>query len=243
MLSTQIKMTNQSEHQKAWDLLPWYINRSLDPVEHAIVRNHIKTCITCRIELNQQERLFKEIQQTDLLQQVSQASFAQLKKRIETDPEVCASNKCTVTNKGLIFFPFQLQFISFVKYTALAASLFLLAAPFMLNSWVVQPEMEGAYRTLASSSGNTNITDNTNNIHNIVRIVFADQPDLKQIEAIVDSVSGHIIKGPSPNGVYEIQIGNHKTTDSQQVNDAILNLRDHASVIFAELAQGLSVSE
>ncbi|WP_295625198.1 zf-HC2 domain-containing protein [uncultured Nitrosomonas sp.] len=236
MLSTQIKLTNQSEHQKAWDLLPWYINRSLGPVEHAIVKNHIRTCITCRIELNLHERLFKKMQQTDLLQQVSHASFAQLKKRIETHPEVSASNKCTDSSKDLIFFPFQLQFLGFVKYTALAASLFLLAAPFMLNSWVIQPEMEGAYRTLANSSEST---DNTNNI---VRIVFADQPDSEQIEVIVNSVSGHIIKGPSPNGVYEVQIGNHQT-DTQQVNDAIFRLRDHASVIFAELAQGLSVSE
>ena len=242
MLSTQIKLTNQSEHQKAWDLLPWYINRSLDPVEHAIVKNHVRTCITCRIELNLQERLLKKIQQTDLLQQVSHASFAQLKKRIETHPEVCASNKCTVSSKDLKFFPFQLQFLGFVKYTALAASLLLLAAPFMLNSWVVQPEMEGAYRTLANSSENTNNINNTNNTNNIVRIVFADQPDSEQIEIIVNSVSGHIIKGPSPNGVYEVQLGNHHT-DTQQVNDAIFRWREHTSVIFAELAQGLSVSE
>lgn len=236
MVSTQIKMTNQSEHQRAWDLLPWYINRSLDPAEHAIVKNHIKTCITCRIELNQQERLFREIQQTDLLQQVSQASFVQLKKRIETQPEVYISSNSDVLNKNLIFFPFQIRFLSFAKYTALAASLLFLTVPFMLNSLTVQPEIEGAYRTLASS------TESADNINNVVRIVFADHPDSEQIDAVVHSVSGHIIKGPSPNGVYEVQIGDHQT-DSHQVNDAIFRLREHSSVIFAELAQGLSVSE
>ncbi|PSJ17952.1 hypothetical protein C7H79_05385 [Nitrosomonas supralitoralis] len=236
MLSTQIKMTNQSEHQKIWDLLPWYINQSLGPVEHAIVKNHIKTCITCRIELNQQEQVFKEIQQADLLQQVSQASFAQLKKRIETQPELCSEKQYTAPKSDLIFFPFQIRFLGFVKYTALAASLLLLASPFLLHSLFVQPEMAGSYRTLAAA------TESTDNTSNIVRIVFADHPDTEQIDVIVNSVSGHIVKGPSPNGVYEVQIGNHQT-DSQQVNDAILRLRDHSSVIFAELAQGLSVSE
>jgi len=238
MVFTQIKITSQSEHQKVWDLLPWYINRSLNPVEHAIVKNHIKTCITCRIELSQQERLFREIQQTDLLQQVSQASFAQLKKRIETHPEVYVSGDAAL-NKDLIFFPFQIRFLSFAKYTALAASLLFLAVPFMLNSLTVQPEIEGAYRTLASSTENA---DNINNVNNVVRIVFADHPDSEQIDAVVYSVSGHIIKGPSPNGVYEVRIGDHQT-DSHQVNDAIFRLREHSSVIFAELAQGLSVSE
>lgn len=236
MVSTQIKMTSQSEHQKAWNLLPWYINRSLDPVEHAIVKNHVKTCITCRIELNQQERLFRDIQQTDLLQQVSQASFAQLKKRIETQPEAYIPSKHTVLNKNLIFFPFQIRFLSFAKYAALAAGLLFLAAPFMLSSLTVQPEIEGAYRTLASS------TESVNNTNSVVRIVFADHPDSEQIDAVVHSVSGHIIKGPSPNGVYEVRIGDHQT-DSQQINDAIFRLREHSSVIFAELAQGLSVSE
>ncbi len=237
MVSTQIKMTNHSEHQRAWDLLPWYINRSLDPIEHAIVKNHIRTCITCRIELNQQERLFRDIQQTDLLQQVSQASFAQLKERIETLPEVCISSKSTALNKNLILFPFKIRFLSFAKYTALAASLLLLATPFILNSLpVVQPEIEGAYRTLASS------TENADNTNKIVRIVFADSPDSKQINDVVHSVSGHIIKGPSPNGVYEVRIGDDQT-DTHQVNDAILRLREHSSVIFAELAQGITVSE
>ena len=85
MLSSNIKILSNSEHQKVWDLLPWYVNYSLDPAEQDIVKKHIKTCVTCRIELNQQQQVFEKMQQTDLLQQVSQVSFAQLKKRIEGD--------------------------------------------------------------------------------------------------------------------------------------------------------------
>ena len=86
MLSSNIKVSSNSEHQKVWDLLPWYINHSLDPVEQDIVKNHIKTCVTCRIELNQQIQVVDNIQRTDLLQQVSQVSFAQLKKELKNAP-------------------------------------------------------------------------------------------------------------------------------------------------------------
>lgn len=231
MLPSNIKVSNNSEHQKAWDLLPWYINHSLDPAEQDIVKKHVKTCITCRIELNQQQQVFEKMQQTDLLQQVARVSFAQLKKRIEEHPKLYVLAKHNEPKKELKFFLHH----SFVKYTALAASLLLLALPFMLNSLIDNPELKGDYRTLANS-----IEGEKRN--NFIRVIFADQSNPEQIEAILSSVSGHIVKGPSQNGVYEVQIGNQQT-DSQEVKDAILHLRKNTSVIFAELAHGLSSSD
>lgn len=83
MALTDFKITRKSEHQEVWNLLPWYVNHSLDPAEQDFVRKHVKTCVTCRIEINQQQQLFEKIHQPDLLQQVSQVSFAQLKKRMQ----------------------------------------------------------------------------------------------------------------------------------------------------------------
>lgn len=78
MSFTNIKDTSNSEHQKVWHLLPWYINHSLDPAEHEYVKSHVKTCTACRIELNQQQHLYEKMQQSNHLQQVSQVSFTQL---------------------------------------------------------------------------------------------------------------------------------------------------------------------
>ncbi len=230
MLSSNIKVPSNSEHQKVWDLLPWYINHSLDPVEQDIVKNHIKTCVTCRIELNQQRQVFNNMNKTDILQQVSQVSFAQLKKRIEEHPTFAKHNE---PQKELKLFSHQ--FLSFVKYAALAASILLLALPFMLDSLIDKPELKGDYRTLANP-----IQGEQRN--NMIRIVFADQSNPEQIEAILSSVSGHIVKGPSQNGVYEVQIGNQQT-NSQEVKNAISHLRKDSSVIFAELAHGLPSSD
>lgn len=233
MLSSNIKVPNNSEHQKAWDLLPWYINHSLDPVEQDIVNKHIKTCITCRIELNQQQQVLAKIQQTDLLQQVSQVSFAQLRKRIEEQPSLYTLAKHNELKKEPKLF--LRQFLNFLKCTALAASLLLLGLPFILDSLIDKPELKGDYRTLANS-----IEGKQRN--NFIRVIFADQSNPEQIEAILSSVSGHIVKGPSQNGVYEVQIGSQQA-DSREVKDAISHLRKNTSVIFAELAHGLPSSD
>jgi len=233
MLSSNIKLPSNSEHQKVWDLLPWYINQSLDPTERDIVIKHVKTCITCRVELNQQQQVFEKMQQTDLLQQVSQVSFVQLKKRIEDRPKLYAVIPHEEPKKEQKIFSHP--FVGFVKYTALAASLLLLALPFMLGSLVDKPELKGNYRTLSNS-----IEGEQKN--NIVRIVFAASSDPEQIGIVLRDVSGHIVKGPSANGVYEVQIGNQQT-DSQVIKDTIAHLRNNASVIFAELAHGLSSSD
>ncbi len=233
MLSTNIKTTSKDEHQKIWELLPWYVNHSLDPAEQDTVKKHIKTCIACRLELNQQQQLLEKMQQTNLLQQVSQVSFAQLKKRIEQRhrPDTFAQQNESPKEGKL----FSLQFDTVVKFTALAASLVLMALPFISNLLIEESNLTGEYRTLANPIQGEQKS-------NIIRIVFTEHLSAEQVTTVLSGVSGHIIKGPSQNGVYEIQIGDEQT-DFQEIKDAISHLRNNKFVIFAELAHGLPVAD
>ena len=233
MAHTDIKITSKSEHQEVWNLLPWYVNHSLDPAEQDFVRKHVKTCVTCRIEINQQQQLLEKIQQPDLLQQVSQVSFAQLKKRMQEQSNLSAFAEQAKPSQAQKFFSHQL--LGFVKYTALAASLLLLAMPFMLNLPTDDPELKGDYRTLANPAEGEHK-------NNIIRIVFAEHSGTEQIETILNGVSGHIIKGPSKNGIYEVQIGNRQA-NSLEVDDAISQLRKNSLVVFAEPSHELPSSD
>ncbi len=233
MLSSNSKIpSSNSEHQQVWNLLPWYINNSLDPAEQYNVINHIRTCVTCRIELNQQQQVFEKMQQTDLLQQISKVSFAQLQKRIAEQPKRHDFAKHHESKKEP---KLSRQFLGFVQYTALAASLLLMAMPIMLGSLIDRTELKSDYRTLANPM-------ESEPKNNVLRIIFADQSNPEEIEAILDKVSGHIVKGPSENGVYLVQIGNHRT-NSQEIKDAISHLHKNSQVIFAELAHGLPSSD
>ncbi len=233
MSLTVTKATIQSEHKKIWNLLPWYVNHSLDSTENALVRSHIKTCITCRIELHQQQQLFDKLQQTELLQQMSQTSFAKLKNQIQAAPESLIPAEPRNHQKVLGIFP--PQYFGAAKYVALAASLLLLVSPLMFNSSidtfaVATPELPGEYRTLSNSTESVS--------KNIVHVAFIeDQLESEQIAAILQGISASIVTGPSSNGIYEIQIGTQGITP-QALNEAILQLRNHSLVVFAELAQG-----
>ena len=233
MALTDIKTTSKSEHQEVWNLLPWYVNHSLDPAEQDFVRKHVKICVTCRIEINQQQQLLEKIQQPDLLQQVSQVTFAQLKKRMQEQSKLSAFAEQAKPKREQKLFSHQ--FLGFVKYTALAASLLLLAMPFMLNLPTNYPELKGDYRTLASPAEGEHK-------NNIIRIVFAEHSGTEQIKAILNGVSGHIIKGPSKNGIYEVQIGNRQA-NSLEVNEAISQLRKDSLVVFAEPSHELLSSD
>jgi len=233
MISSNNGISTPSEHQQVWDLLPWYINNTLDPVEQASVRYHVKSCITCRIELNQQQQLVEKMQKIDLLEQVSQVSFAQLKMKIEEQPNLCTFAKHREPKKDAKF-PSR-QFLSFVQYTALAASLLLLSLPFMLGSLVDTTDLRSDYRTLANSVVGEERT-------NMLRIVFSDQSDPEQINVILSVISARIVKGPADNGVYLVQVGDQHTT-LQDVKNAIAYLHNDTRIIFAELAHGLSHSD
>lgn len=233
MLSSDIKVSSNSEHQKVWDLLPWYINHSLDSAEQDIVIKHIKTCITCKIELNKQQQVFDNIQETDILQQVSQVSFVHLLERIDEQPKLHILPQNNVVEKESKFFPHQLS--GFVRYTALAASVLLLILPFILDSLVDKPELKSDYRTLANSAEGKEK-------HNLIRIVFTDQSNPEQIEAILKNVSGQIVKAPAETGVYLVQIGNQQTSP-EEIKDAISHLHKNALVIFAEQTHGLPSSD
>ncbi|MBP6366399.1 MAG: zf-HC2 domain-containing protein [Nitrosomonas sp.] len=233
MLSSDTQVPSNNEHQKVWSLLPWSVNQSLDPVEQAIVNRHVKTCITCRIELNQQQQVFENIRHTDLLQQISHASFTRLQKRIEKQPELYVFAKPNQPEKVLNHFPYQ--FLGSFKYVAIAASILLLALPIIQNTMIDQPELNADYRTLANP-----IESEQKN--NMIRIVFAAPSNSEQISAILNDVSGQIVKGPSPTGIYEVQIGDQQT-NLQEVKDAISRLQNNARVIFAELAHGLPSSD
>lgn len=48
-------------HKQAQTLLPWYVNGSLDPAEHAEVDAHVRDCPTCQADLKLERALGAEI--------------------------------------------------------------------------------------------------------------------------------------------------------------------------------------
>ena len=227
-MSVNSKIDNNREHREVWGLLPWFINRTLNAEEQARVESHIKTCLTCRIELKQQRHVYENIQQAELLQQMSSASFNQLKMRIDTQPV------SQLASFGKILERFQRAFFQFPdlrKHLALTFGIVLVTTAFIFNATLEMNLSDNEYRTLAQPSESLHESKNTN----LIRVIFTDETDMAQIDTIVDSVYGHIVNGPYQNGIYEILIDGEQKY-SMEATDVISELRNNANVFFAELA-------
>ncbi len=226
-MSLNNKSNSNHEHRQVWSLLPWFINRTLNAEEQAQVESHVKTCITCQIELKQQRQVYNNIQQAELLQQMSNASFSQLKKRIDTQPvSQLASIRTRFENFQRLFFPFQAA-----KSFALVLAILLIPAVFIFNVMPDKTLPANEYRTLAQTPAPLPESQQPG----LIRVVFTDETDGAQIGTIVNSVHGRIVNGPYKNGVYEILIDDEQQY-SITTTEVIERLRHNAHVIFAEPA-------
>ena len=45
------------DHRRVWDLLPWYVNGTLDENDLMDVELHLEDCSSCRVELTNEKRL------------------------------------------------------------------------------------------------------------------------------------------------------------------------------------------
>lgn len=233
MSLTDKETIHKSEHQEVWELLPWYTNHSLDTTEEHRVRTHIKNCIACKIELAQQQQIFEKVNQVNLLQQTAQISFAQLKQRIEKYPKasvISEHNKQIKMIQSFKFFYSNFFSFNYLKYATIVAGIIMLTVPFIFPPFET-PESSNIYRTLATSP------EGINRENNLARVVFSEHATSQQIKNILIDISGHVINGPSSNGVYEIAIGNHQTS-IREINESITHLQNHNMVIFAGLTQG-----
>ena len=46
-----MNLNYQQDHQRAWALLPWYTNGTLDTLELNAIDQHLSSCLVCRREL------------------------------------------------------------------------------------------------------------------------------------------------------------------------------------------------
>ncbi len=241
-----IENTADARHQELFQLLPWYVNKTLQGTELKAVEEHLSVCLTCKREYLQLQNLARAVADDGSLDTAELASFSRLRKRIHncsnaeqrTDSPSSPQNNRRASDGGTVNNVKQITSETNWKTSkrSLYQSISALAAVVLLS--VLAPryaeiavKQNNDFRTLSSDKQHA-----TNAVHEI-RVVFAEGMNQQQKNTIVARIHGHIIDKPTPQGVYNVQLG--QDVDSQQILNLVETLRNNTGVIFAEPSYAL----
>ena len=224
--------THFHEHQIVSMLLPWYINKTLHNDENSFVETHLKSCLFCKIEVKNLQKLAVSINQEDSLAPVAHTSFLQLKKRIQKTktPSLQTTGKFDMRfGYRQWLAKFNLKTLCTQHQGFVLATVLLFAVSFFTPDYLdTNPNLRNEFHTLSSTKHITTMP-----IENEIRVVFSSDITQPQITHILASVQGKIVAGPTPQGVFKVRAGK-KNMSSKDLIKTISLLRKNIHVIFAE---------
>ncbi|MEQ1544198.1 hypothetical protein [Methyloglobulus sp.] len=237
-----INKVSDSAHQELSQLLPWYVNKTLQGSELKEVDHHLTVCLTCKREVVQLQKLAHVVIKEGSLDSAEQASFSRLKKRLHTAkpldmqslpqqnrPEqlkIGASDNVRRISRARK----QGWINNSVLRPALAMAAVVLLSLLMPRYLDTEVKLGNEFRTLSNAQQNP-ISANE------IRVVFAEGISQQQKGKILKRIHGQFIDNPTAQGVYTVRLDRDMTpTDPLGV---VGMLRKDSSVIFAEPAYEL----
>ncbi|MBK8816665.1 MAG: hypothetical protein IPN42_14695 [Methylococcaceae bacterium] len=239
----QINKASYSDHQELSQLLPWYVNKTLQGTELKAVEDHLKVCLMCKREQTQLQKLAQVIAHNGSIDTAEHASFSRLKKRLhngqDLDLQAPIKQGTSVQNISGNVKPLRADKKQFWSANIISRPALAMAAALLLSLTVLMPhyiesdkQLIGNFRTLSSDSQLQAMKSNE------IRVVFADNVNQQQKDKILEKVHGQFIdNNPTAQGVYTVRL--EKNVAENHLLDAIDLLRKDKNVIFAEPAYAL----
>jgi len=225
------KLEDQGEriHERIWDLLPWYVNGSLAERESERVEAHLAVCARCQEEEGICRRTAEGVKSAgEVAPSPHPVQFQRMLARIdESEREERA--RAAWWKRGE---PFR----SLVEATpgplrgalvAQAAIVILLIGVLAWRELHVRPATSPAppavYTVLSDPAQAPQASVG-------LRLMFAPQTSEREIRGLLLGIRGQITAGPSPLGVYTVEI----PAGSDPMNVILARLRSESQVMFAE---------
>jgi Putative zinc-finger len=230
MTPHEVNAQNNRLHQEVCELLPWYVNGRLEGQEREAVETHLSTCPSCQAELRHCHDVAAAVQADgETAWSPSSEHFSRLLARIDA-AEVHEAQGGSWRERLRARYTKHLLALQgtprLVRWTLAAQGAMILLLVGVLV-WQAPFSPEPLYRTLADDSDQAR----ENQAH--LQMVFADDMTEQELRALLTSIGGTIVKGPSPLGVYTVEIP--VSEGSPDLVDPLLDaVRAHPKVRFAE---------
>lgn len=225
-MTTQPAIENQ-DHANVWELLPWYVNEGLSPKEVNEVEAHLKNCPACQSELTRCRDLSVSVKSNQQDNWTPSAPhFSRLLAKVNEFEDRRTKSQ---SPRGWLakWFPWLSDTPRPARFTlALQGALVVALASTLLVRSLVPGEM---YQTLSTPAEHPAVKGQQ------LRLVFAEDITEKELRALLLSNRGRLVAGPSPLGVYTIEL-EPADSSTQAGQQAIAQLRSHPKVRLAEMA-------
>ena len=205
-------MSNFYTHEKAFELLPWYVNGTLSDADLGDVERHIRNCLPCRVALLEQRHLATLLKEQPTVRLSAEGGFERLLAEIDASRQSARR----APRQRALRLP---RLARFATAAALAASL-------VLAAWLVTlggDSREATFVT-ATQPGGANAE---------IDVVFAENVSAADHLALIREINGVTIDGPSDVGRYRVRL---TEADADRIDGIIARLRGDARVRFAARA-------
>jgi|CXWL01.1.fsa_nt_gi hypothetical protein len=187
-------------------LLPWYANGTLSTADHATVSAHLQECPSCQTELDELERVGKQIQQAvsagplpstglaqTILSRVRQEAQRGQGEGPRPSPAITEPSTLIANIDRWLRNLFVPQWVPTLVATLLVAQLGVLL-------WTLsQPVPSGDVGGSITSRGLGSPTAR-------LRVEFEPTASMQQIQTLLQDMRGRVVDGPNAEGVYTMEI-------------------------------------
>lgn len=227
--------SRRTGHETVWDLLPWYVNDTLEGDEQRTVEDHLSACAICREEVRYWHGFTELVHEDGELAVSSGEGLARLRRRMtaagRTTP-VTPDRPAGRRRRGIATLretPTPVRWALAAQLAAILLLAGLLAAtippPEAPGQDAAGPDPAATFRTLSDP---TPIAP-AEVIR--LRVVFSDQAREREMRGALITVGGRIVEGPSPTGVYTVAV-----EPSDEPEEVLETLRSFPQVLLAERA-------
>ena len=232
MSKNGLRHADPTDHQAAWESLPWYVNGTLEGLELERVEQHVAGCVACRGELKYLHQLGGLLHSAEELPLTPAQGLSALMARIDAEErgEAACVGLPSLTQRIRSWIEPLYQVPPGIRYALItqAAAILLLVG---IIAWSTAQPPSATHYTLSDVS-DVSVTPLGPGAN--LRLVFAPETPESRIREILRSVGGEIISGPTALGVYTVvaPVSEHPGLTARAVLE---ELRAQPELTFAEL--------